>query len=166
MPLLKQRPVKILAQWKPWGYFSWLHCSMQLTQDVHSPKEDNATHQPEAGSTAWSHGTQSCLLSLDAEPHCVRLSKRTASEGKNVYPFASEISLTQHSLIETLSFWRKPLSLLLGLYFCFLVEKQIRKRCTWCKSVDVPCWTKHITLYCTHPVSQSNTEKLQIQKRA
>lgn len=128
MSLLKQKTVKILsAQCKPWGYFSWLHCSVHLTQDVCSPKEDNGTHQPEAGSPAWSHGTQTCLLSLGAEPHCIRLSKRTASEWMNAYSFASAISLTQPSFIETLSFSGKPLYLLLGLYFCFLIDKQIEE---------------------------------------
>jgi len=53
---------------------------MQLMQDVRSPKDDNATRQPEAGNTSWSHGTQSYLLSPDAESHCIRLSKRTTSE--------------------------------------------------------------------------------------
>lgn len=47
---------------------------LQHTADTgcYSPKEDNATQQPEAGSTAWSHGMQSYLLRLDAKPHCIR----------------------------------------------------------------------------------------------
>lgn len=157
MSPLNQRPVKnLLAPWKPWGHFSRLHCSIQLTQHVCSPKEDNTTHQPE-----WFCGTWSCLLSLDAQWYCIRLSMRTVCEVVNAYSFASVISLTQLSLIETLFFPGKPLNRLLFLLFCFLVEKQIRKQCTWCKSVDVPCWSKHTVSYCTHPVSQSDEEKLQ-----
>lgn len=79
----------------------------------------------------------------------------------NIYELASEISLTQLSLAETLSFLGKPLDLLLGLYFSFPVDRHTENWCIYCKSMDFSGWTKHITWSCTFPVSQTNTEKLQ-----
>lgn len=78
----------------------------------------------------------------------------------NLCELASETSLTQPSLADTLSFLGKPLDLLLllGLYFCLPVHKHW---CIYCKSMDFLCWSKHITWCCTHCVSRTNTEKLQ-----
>lgn len=89
---------------------------MQLMQGVRSPEEDNAAHQPEAGSTAWSHATQRSLLSLDAVMHCIRLSKRTVSKWMGIHSFPSEISLTAFFNGDTVLVLRKPLKQLSDLF--------------------------------------------------